>query len=198
MSSAVRKNDVNVKFDKPAAQFSDTDAETIGALVARSCDIALVTDAEGLIQDVSGTERFLANAPVVEWVGQTLTDVLQTPSDAEKLINLATQAPDAGRECILDVSPGNETFLKIKFTAVRVETSGQLVFLGQDITNVMAMQQRILPMSLNRWLISYLCKFLSSPKAARTIRKKINEELQSGKFLVSNNAYKITMRIHAT
>lgn len=104
-------------FTNPAACFSETDAETIGEIVASAADLALILDANGVVLDVAGRHGGIEELHIATWPGQKLADiigaatwpalhaVMTSRNAAERARGVTITHQAEGGECVIDYVP---------------------------------------------------------------------------------------------
>lgn len=136
---------MNVTFRNPDEYFSETDASTIGSLVASASDLALIVGRDGIIKDVAGKQNGLTKIGVDSWPGLSFSEIVDAES-AAKLINMTTTAgtPNAVHEATIGhAAEGQDEEVLIKYTAVTTGETKDVVFLGHDISPMLALQNRL-------------------------------------------------------
>ena len=126
------------------AALSTLAPELAEMLVSVASDIALVIDAEGVIQRVAlgGSEPVKTMAD--EWVGRALVDTV-TSSTRKKIEQLLADVAATGLSRSRQVNHPSPLGLDVPmaYSAVRLGQGGPLLVVGRDMSVVSAMQQRL-------------------------------------------------------
>jgi transcriptional regulator PpsR len=124
--------------------FSEVAPETAASLVSVASDVALVLDADGVIQSVSfgGAEPV---TPVArDWVGRRWVDTVtgETREKVEELLRETAATGLSRRRQVNHPSPAGAD-IPIAYTTVRLGKQGQVLAVGQDLRAIWAVQQRL-------------------------------------------------------
>jgi transcriptional regulator PpsR len=120
-------------------------AELAEAFVSLASDIALVIDAEGVIQSVAQSSTTPIAADASGWVGRPWADMVSgdTRRKVELMLNdLRTTGMARRRE--VNVVGHNDNDVPVSFSALRLGTLGPVLAVGRDLRAVSAIQQRFL------------------------------------------------------
>jgi transcriptional regulator PpsR len=113
----------------------------VAALVA-ACDLLLLIDGSGIIRGVALGSSDLADLAIETWVGRAWRETVD-PGEAEKLVELAAGAGEAGRwRQVNHKVPGCD--LPMRYRAVKADAKGGLVAIGRDMRPLAQIQQRAL------------------------------------------------------
>ncbi|MFM7345063.1 MAG: transcriptional regulator PpsR [Tagaea sp.] len=135
-----------VEFSAPARSFGDLHPDTAAALIAASCDLALVLDGKEIVRDVSIRAAGLADelAGAEKWVGRKWAELV-TPESRAKIAALLREAEREPEPKWRHVNyPGRRgADIPIQHAAVRMAGSGRVVVFGRDLRGLSALQQRL-------------------------------------------------------
>lgn len=122
-----------------------------GEIVARSSDIALVLDADGVIKSLSVNPDNIRYGSLDHWVGRKLEDVLTIESRTKlekRLRDLAEPDPVALRRIELNHQDGKTWEFPIRYTIHDTGFAGEYLFVGTDLQPVAQIQQQLVKAQL--------------------------------------------------
>jgi transcriptional regulator PpsR len=133
------------QFSKPEDYLADTDAATVGAIIATASDIALIVDPDGTVQDFAIGAEGIDSADFDEWLGHPVEDIVTTES-RQKMSDLVAGAKRGEaprwREVNHRIASEEEDF-PVRYCAVRADGGGRIMLLGRDLRPVAALQRRL-------------------------------------------------------
>lgn len=132
--------------DRPLLQLQDAfsalpaDAAVRGMVAA--CDIALLIDTRGTIEDMTLGLADLADRGVRGWLGQRWIDTVQ-PESRGKIESMLAGIGEPGRwRQVNHASPGGD--LPMRYLAIPTGEDGRILAVGRDMRAAAAQQQRLL------------------------------------------------------
>jgi transcriptional regulator PpsR len=141
--------DVDIRFQNPEDVLSGLDAEGAGHLIAAASDVALVLDADGVIQDVAFGNSELAGQVDGGWLGRPWAEIvtLESRPKVEEMLREAGQARTRWRQVNHPVED-SETDIPVKYTAVSLG-QGRVLAVGREMRALAALQQRLVDTQLS-------------------------------------------------
>ncbi|WP_460449687.1 transcriptional regulator PpsR [Alsobacter sp. SYSU BS001988] len=120
------------------------DAETAGALISATADIALVIDREGVVRDVSVSDLDLAELDARSWVGRPWRDTVTVDSKGkiDELLG-APSAKSASRWRQVNHPTPSGVDAPVRYSAIRLDQDGRTLAVGRDLRAIGLMQQRL-------------------------------------------------------
>lgn len=118
--------------------------EFLARLIGRTCDLALVLDANGMVVDVSLGKSELTVLGCQDWLGRPLADAL-TSESLPKLKALMADAKGAGEPVwrhLNHVVPGADDFA-MQYTTLSLDDQGHVFLLGRDLEAVAQVQRQL-------------------------------------------------------
>jgi transcriptional regulator PpsR len=113
----------------------------VRGLVA-ACDLALLVDKFGMIEDVAMGAADLAGHGVGDWQGQRWIDMV-APENRAKIDDMLTGVGDSSRwRQVNHLSPLGE--LPVRYLAIPTGDDGRLLAIGRDMRQAASQQQRLL------------------------------------------------------
>ena len=132
------------RFAAAAKHLDAMSAETAGALISTSADVALVVDAKGVILDVAFGDGELAKAAYRDWVGRRWVETV-TPETRPKIEDLLRDAnanePTRWRQVNHPAAEGPD--IPVRYCAMRVGADKRLLAIGRDLRALSQLQQRL-------------------------------------------------------
>jgi transcriptional regulator PpsR len=122
----------------------DLDTSIVATVIGTAADVALIVDADGVVRDVAvGSDRIAAES-LDDWIGRAWVDIVTTES-RPKVEALRQEAGDRIASTWRQVNHRSPTGtdLPVTYAAVEVRPDGQIVALGRDLSEVAALQQRL-------------------------------------------------------
>ena len=135
---------------RPALRTTASAAGVLGALDAdaairglvAACDVALIVDRNGIIEDVSLGGSDLSGHGVDDWQGQRWIDMVSTDNRA-KIDDMLTGNGDPARwRQVNQPSPQGEW--PVRYLAIPTGNDGRILAIGRDMRATAAQQQRLL------------------------------------------------------
>ncbi|MBC7505425.1 MAG: transcriptional regulator PpsR [Sandarakinorhabdus sp.] len=122
--------------------FGELSADVAVRGMVAACDVALLLDRRGVIEDVSLGTAELADFGVLGWLGQRWADTVQAESRA-KIESMLAGISDAGRwRQVNHASSGGD--LPVRYLAIATGDDGRILAVGRDMRAIAAQQQRLL------------------------------------------------------
>ncbi len=133
--------------DKQArvSRFQSLAPETVAKLVSATADVALVVDTGGVVRHVEfGGDGALA-ALLKDLVGRPWLDTVtpESRTKASDLLNEAAANDDARPREINHASQRDVASVPIRYSAVRMSGSNEIIVVGRDLRNLAALEQRL-------------------------------------------------------
>jgi transcriptional regulator PpsR len=133
------------QFSRPDYLLAESDAATVGAIIATASDIALVIDPEDRLEDFAIGAEGLDGSEFADWVGRPIEDLVNVES-RQKVRDLVREArkgqPPRWREINHPMRNGRDD-LPVRYCAVPADTRGRVMLLGRDLRPVAALQRRL-------------------------------------------------------
>ena len=129
--------------DTAQSQLEHIGAATMARLLTAVADIALVMDSEGVIDDVTLASDDLQRDGCIDWIGRRWIDTVANDSrqKVEEMLQAATAASRPWRQVNHPISGSAD--LPIRYSAVQLGQSGQVMAIGRDMRALATMQQRL-------------------------------------------------------
>jgi len=131
-------------FRSPDASIGDLEAGLAARLIATAADIALVLDAEGVIQDISYADQDLSREGLANWLGRPWVETVTVESrpKVEQILQEAGgKAQARWRQINHPSSRGLD--LPVRYSALKLDKQGRVVAIGRDMRPVSNLQQRL-------------------------------------------------------
>ena len=133
-------------FRSPRSTLGPLDPDAAALLITAASDIALIIDAEGVIQDLAfNSDRLALDLEGSQnWVGQNWADVVTIESRA-KVEALLRQAAASGppRWRHVNHTSARNASVPVLYSTVQLAEKGALVAFGRDLTDISELQQRL-------------------------------------------------------
>lgn len=132
------------RFAAPETSLADVDAASAARLIAATSDLALVLDANGIVEDVAVGSRDLGADHCERWIGRRWVETV-TVESREKIEALLRTANSDGDRIWRQVNhplPAGPD-LPILYSAVGVGSSGRVVAVGRDLRGVAVLQRKL-------------------------------------------------------
>lgn len=131
------------RFRVPIDSLGDIGADVAAKLIAAAADIALIIDADGIIENIASHNDELVELAQREWIGRLWADTVtvESRSKVEALIREARSDRPRARQLNHPVS-GHED-IPVLYSAVPVDEGGRIVAVGRDLRPVAVLQQRL-------------------------------------------------------
>jgi transcriptional regulator PpsR len=112
-------------------------------LLTAAADIALVMDSDGVIGDIALASDDLQRDGCINWIGRRWIDTVANDSrqKIEEMLQASTAASRPWRQVNHPV--GGNADLPIRYSAVKLGHSGQVIAVGRDMRELATMQQRL-------------------------------------------------------
>ncbi len=146
MVDARARDEPQVKpFSRPTDELGQFDASAASQLIGAVCDIALVLDVSGLVQDVSLGADDLPADLCQSWVGRPFIDSV-SPESRAKISELANDARggQVGRWRHLNHPDPSGTDFPVLYRAVVLPGTDRLLLVGRDLRATAQLQQRLM------------------------------------------------------
>ena len=126
------------------SSFSDLAPELIEVMVSVACDIALILDDSGVIQNVAVGQTRPSPTDAQEWIGQRWADTV-TVEMREKVAQFLADLSDSGVSRVRHLAHLTEDGpeIPIAYSAIRLGDNGPTLAVGRDMRLVSAMQERL-------------------------------------------------------
>lgn len=134
---------MNTTFANPTGHFADADANTIGSLVAKAADLALIVEPDGIVRDVAGKHALLDRIGVANWRGMRLDQILGAAEAADLLALVNAPSSNTSEVTVAHPTTSGAPAM-IAYTAADPGIAGQALLLGRDVTQVLSLQERLL------------------------------------------------------
>ena len=133
-------------FKAPKSSLGNLDADSAGALIAASTDVALILDSHGVIRDLAfqSDELTAELAGQPAWVGRSWLDVVTVESrpKVETLLRDASAGSEPRWRHVNHPSLRGPD-VPILYSALQIGTDGRVVAFGRDLRAISALQQRL-------------------------------------------------------
>jgi transcriptional regulator PpsR len=137
-------------FNSSARFLSDLGAEVTGKLVAAAADVALIVDAQGVIQDMAFGSESLRNLGYERWIGQPWVQTVA--KDSHKKIEALLrdgESAESPRWRQVNHESGSGPSLPLSYCAVKVDVAAKgsashSVVYGRDLRPIVALQQSLI------------------------------------------------------
>ena len=153
---ASQRTEASVKlFQAPKETLGDLDAEAAATVIATAADVALVVNAQGIIQDLAFPRAELASefADAADWIGRSWADMLieESRPKVRALLDEAT-GTTTSRWRQLNHRSGSGAEFPILYSVVKIGTNDRFVAVGRDLRTLATLQQRLVEaqMSMER------------------------------------------------
>ncbi len=134
---------MNAPFAQPHDHFSQTDAGTIGDMIANASDVAVIIDRQGIVRDVAGVAENLSRLGTDRWIGHPLEDLVAADS-RRKISEIVDGKTDGGGEHLVSHQAQDGETVVIRYTAVSTGSDRPILLLGRDLSPLRTLQDRIL------------------------------------------------------
>ncbi len=132
------------RFKAPRDSFGQLDAESAASLLSAATDVALVLNADGVIEDLSLGTQDPALEACHSWVGRRFADTVTVecrPKVEELLRDAVANKPPRWRHLNHPSSDGSD--IPIVYSAVEIGDGGRVIALGRDIRPLAVLQRRL-------------------------------------------------------
>ncbi len=132
-------------FNSKAIRFQALQPETVAKLVSATADVALVVDTGGVVRHVEfGGDPGLA-AELDHLIGRFWLDTVtpESRSKASDLLQEAAANDDARPREINHPAATDNDSVPIRYTAIRMTGSNEIIVVGRDLRNLAALEQRL-------------------------------------------------------
>ena len=120
-------------------------ADTLTHLVSVASDIALLLNADGVVEDVSVRNPELLALGCQAWIGKPWADTATSESRSKIEAMLQSQnAPDALRWRQINYPSAQGTDVPVQIAVVRLDEGNRLLALGRDMNSVATLQRRLI------------------------------------------------------
>ncbi len=135
---------VEQAFPHIAMKFAPTTPEFLARLIGRTCDLALVLDANSVVVDVSLGKSELTVLGCQDWLGRPLAEALTSESlpKLKALMADAKSTADPVWRHLNHVVPGADDFA-MQYTALSLDDQGHVFLLGRDLESVAQVQRQL-------------------------------------------------------
>jgi len=118
--------------------------DALSRLIGKTCDIAVLINAQGVVQDVSLLRPELTVLACEKWLGQAWVDVVTSESRPKvaEVIAAADQAHETVWRHINHPVAGAPD-MAIQYTAFALGTDGNILLLGRDLEALAVLQRRL-------------------------------------------------------
>ncbi|MEY2780868.1 MAG: hypothetical protein RL307_572 [Pseudomonadota bacterium] len=125
-------------------KFAPQTPEFLSRLIARTSDIALVVDAQGVVVDVSLGKTELTVLGCQDWLGRPLTQSLTTESlpKFQALLADARNSAEPIWRHLNHVVPGSDD-VAIQYTAMALDDKGHVFLFGRDLEAIAVVQRQL-------------------------------------------------------
>lgn len=130
-------------FRAPTHSLGEIGADVAGKLIAAAADIALIVDADGVIQDVASHSDELAALGQRRWLGRPWIETVTIESKPKIAALLSEAGSDTPRARQVNHPVSDDTDLPVLYSAVPVGEGGRIVAVGRDLRPVALLQQRL-------------------------------------------------------
>ncbi|WP_375459333.1 transcriptional regulator PpsR [uncultured Enterovirga sp.] len=131
------------QFRTPAHSLGQIGADVVGKLIAAATDVAIIIDADGVVEDVASHSEELAELGKDEWVGRPWIDTVTVESRAKVEAMLADAGGESPRPRQVNHPVLGGTDIPVLYSAVPVGEGGRIVAVGRDLRPVAVLQQRL-------------------------------------------------------
>jgi transcriptional regulator PpsR len=153
---ASQTTEASVKlFQAPKETLGDLDAEAAATVIATAADVALVLNAQGIIQDLAFPRAELAAefTDAADWIGRPWADMLIEDSrpKVRALLDEATGTTTSRWRQLNHRSASGAEF-PILYSLVKIGANNRFVAVGRDLRTLATLQQRLVEaqMSMER------------------------------------------------
>lgn len=130
-------------FANAAAFLGELSAETMGELLGTSADIALVIE-NGIVKDVALANAALISSGYAEaWIGKAWVDTVTIESKPKIEALLRLEPGDTPWRQVNHMSQ-SALDVPVKYTTIPIHEGEQLVALGQDLSEISLLQQKLI------------------------------------------------------
>ena len=144
MIDALGPSPPKARFGAPKDHLSAIDAESAGALIASTADVALIVDVDGVIIDAAFADAELAKGAYRDWIGRRWVDTVtvETRAKVEDLLRDAqTRAPTRWRQVNHPATEGLD--IPVRYCAMRLPGDKRVIAVGRDLRALAVLQQRL-------------------------------------------------------
>lgn len=131
-------------FSAPRESLGVLDAETTAALVEGMADVAVVVDAQGVVNDVTYRDSDLAADFSPDWIGRPWLETVspETRASLEALLDEATEHQvTRWRQVTHPSLRGSD--VPIQYRALRLDSAGKVLAVGRNLQGMAALQQQL-------------------------------------------------------
>ena len=131
------------QFHAPAHSLGQIGEDVAGKLIAAAADIALIIDADGVIQHVTSRSDEMAEMGQRHWIGRRWIETVTVESRGkiEALLGPVGAEQPRARQVNHPVEGGED--IPVLYSAVPVGEGGRIVAVGRDLRPVALLQQRL-------------------------------------------------------
>ncbi len=133
-------------FQAPKETLGDLDAEAAATVIATAADVALVLNAQGIIQDLAFPRAELASefTDAADWIGRSWADMLIEDSrpKVRALLDEATGTTTSRWRQLNHRSASGSEF-PILYSVVKIGANDRFVAVGRDLRTLATLQQRL-------------------------------------------------------
>jgi transcriptional regulator PpsR len=129
--------------DANQSHLEHIDTATLARLLTAAADIALVIDRQGIIGDIALANEDMQRDGCIDWIGRRWIDTVANDSHQkiEEMLQSSTATSGRWRQ-VNHLIPGRAD-LPIRYSAVQLGHSGQVMAIGRDMRGLATMQQRL-------------------------------------------------------
>lgn len=142
-------NTSEMNFVNGEGHFGDLKTDRIVSILGTSSDVVLVIASDGEIKDASFRSQDLFAIGGRSWVGRNIRDVVTEESEPkirEMLEDSGNSNTGLAREINHLMTDGDDT--PVTYQAIRLNDDGDVLFFGQDISRIAALQRRLMSSQL--------------------------------------------------
>jgi len=137
-------------FGIPAKELDSLGIGSVASILATGTDIAIVAEKDGTVREVTFDNEDLNDYGLKFWPGKNLTDLVTAESvqKIERLLTLAA-TPGLHGEFQVNHASANLPDLPVKYRVIHENHWDHLLILGEDLRQLMQMQQRLVQTQLD-------------------------------------------------
>lgn len=139
----IRAGEAMSLFRTPTHSLGEIDADVVGKLIAAATDIAIIIDADGIVQDVASHNDELAHVARLSWLGRRWVDTVTVESRAKVEAMLTGAGGETARARQVNHPVDGGADIPVLYSAVPVGEGGRIVAVGRDLRPVALLQQRL-------------------------------------------------------
>lgn len=131
-------------FSNPATCFSDTDAATIGEIVASAADLAVILNADGIVQDVAGRHQGVEGLGIANWPGRPFAGIVDPESWTSLSAAIASVGGTGGQEGVtVSHKSADSSAAFINYVPVKIGSTPNILLLGQNVSQTLTLQDHL-------------------------------------------------------